>query len=87
MNSSASFIDGAPRGHVQMLTWRTKPEKEAGVMQMHQIGQMQITQGACTKLGIERTSSPYVNLTAHTQLRGELQTEGVRIQQTQGLVE
>jgi len=71
----ASFIDGAPREHVQTLTWRTKPEKGAGVMQMRQIGHMQINKGACTKLGTERTSSPYVNLTAHTQLRGELQDQ------------
>ena len=44
-------------------------------MQMRQIGHMQINKGACTKLGTERTSSPYVNLTAHTQLRGELQDQ------------
>jgi len=43
----ASFLDGAPRGHVQTLTRRT--QRGAGVMQMHQMGQMLINEDACIR--------------------------------------
>jgi len=51
------------------LTRRT--QKGAGVMQMRQIGQMQINEDACVS-GNKRTSSPYMNLTAYMQLRSGL---------------
>jgi len=43
-----SFLDGAPRRHVQTLTWRTK--KGVGGMQMRQIGQMQIDEYVCIRI-------------------------------------
>jgi len=44
----ASFLDGAPRGHVETLTQRTK-KGCSGVMQMRQMGQMQINEDVCIK--------------------------------------
>jgi len=44
----ANFLDGPPRGHVETLTRRTKTGC-LGVMQMHQMGQMQINEDACMK--------------------------------------